>query len=109
MSEHSIAHESRGVSTAPFVVLCVGIIVAALVFVLLLNTTMASGAYQARDLTIESVQLQEARAELLMELDARAAPQRLAERAAELGMARAGEVGFISLAQGTVTTSGAGG
>jgi hypothetical protein len=109
MSGVPVTRDRNGGSNAPFVVLCIGIIVGALVFVLLLNTTMAAGAYEARDLKIESVQLQEQRADLLMELDASAAPQRLAALAAELGMVRASEVGFISLADGTVTTAGGGG
>ncbi len=106
MTAAPVSRSSGGGSNTPFVVLCVGLIVAAFVFVLLLNATMAAGAYEARDLKIESVQLQEQRADLLMELDANAAPQRLAERATELGMARASEVGFISLRDGTVTTAG---
>jgi hypothetical protein len=104
-----VPRESGGGSNVPFVVLCVGIIVAALVFVLVLNTTMAAGAYEAHDLKIESVQLQEQRADLLMALDASAAPQRLAARAAELGMVRASDVGFISLSDGTVMTLGGAG
>jgi hypothetical protein len=93
-------------SVVPFVVLCVTIIVGALVSVLLLNTTMAAGAYEARDLLIETANLLEHRADLLLDLDAHAAPQNLVESATQLGMVPATEVGYISLEDGTVQRAG---
>lgn len=93
-------------SVIPFVVLCVLVVVIALVSVLLLNTSMVKGAYDAHDLSIEISDLEQRRAELLTEIDAQAAPQQLADRAAELGMVPVTTVGFVSLADGTVVTAG---
>jgi hypothetical protein len=93
-------------SAVPFVALCVAIIVGALVSVLLLNTTMAAGAYEARDLLIETANLLEYRADLLLDLDAEAAPQNLVESATQLGMVPASDVGYISLEDGIVTHAG---
>ncbi len=104
----SIAPSSspRPNAIVPFVTLCVTIIVGTLVSVLLLNTTMAAGAYQGRDLLIETANLLERRADLLLELEAHSAPQNLVEQAAELGMVQATEVGYISLEDGTVRRAG---
>ena len=108
VTPHPRARRPRPPSIIPFVVLCVAIVVAALVSVLLLNTTMAAGAYQARDLKIQSANLLEQRAALLTQLDANAAPQNLADKAAALGMAPAVEVGYISLKDGSVRRAGGG-
>jgi hypothetical protein len=105
----STAEQTTRRSIVPFAVLCVFIIVGALVSVLLLNITMASGAYEARDLLIETANLAERRADLLLQLNENAAPQNLADRAAALGMAPADEVGYIILEDGTVRHSGGGG
>ncbi|MBN2176197.1 MAG: hypothetical protein JW722_00895 [Demequinaceae bacterium] len=90
----------------PFAILCVTIIIGSLVAVLLLNTTMAAGAYEARDLLIETANLMERRADLLLELDEHASPQSLADKALALGMHPATEVGYISLEDGTVRRAG---
>lgn len=89
-------------SIVPFALLCVSVVIGALISVLLLNTTMSSGAYEARDLLIENANLTEQRADLLLELDDKASPQSLAEQAVELGMLPADEMGYISLHDGTV-------
>jgi hypothetical protein len=93
-------------SLVPFVSLCIAIIVGSLVGVLLLNTQMAQGAYDTRDLKIQIASLSEQRGELVAQLDSNAAPQNLADRAAALGMHPAGKVGFISLEDGYVTGAG---
>lgn len=98
--------QPRSHTTVPFVALCVTIIVGTLVAVLLLNTTMAAGAYQGRDLIIETASLLEEKADLLLELEAHAAPQNLVEQAVGLGMVQANEVGYISLNDGTVRLAG---
>ncbi|MCJ7826941.1 MAG: hypothetical protein MUP36_01685 [Demequinaceae bacterium] len=82
------------------------IVVGSLVSVLLLNTTMAAGAYEARDLLIETANLMERRADLLLELDENSSPQSLSEKAAALGMRPAEEMGYISLEDGTVRRAG---
>lgn len=104
-----VAAPSRQASLLPFVLLCVGLIVGALVAVLLLNTAMTSQAYERQDLRLEQIDLADQRAALLTALDAQAAPQHLAAAARALGMRPATEVGFISLTDGTVVQPGDGG
>jgi hypothetical protein len=90
----------------PFVALCVAIILGALVSVLLLNTTMAEGAYEAKNLRVSLATLGERRADLITAIDAKATPESLAEQATALGMIPASAIGFISLTDGTVTLPG---
>lgn len=93
-------------SIAPFAWLCVGIVIAALSAVLVLNTTMAEGSYVSRDIQIEIAQLHQQRAAALIQLEANAAPAALAHRAAELGMQPAGRIGFVALESGKVLEPG---
>ncbi|WP_291377663.1 hypothetical protein [Demequina sp.] len=93
-------------SIAPFAWLCVGIVVAALSAVLVLNTTMSEGSYTTRALKIEIAQLHQERAAALIQLEANAAPEALARRAAELGMQPAGRTGFVTLESGKVLEAG---
>ncbi len=86
----------------PFAALCISIIVAALASVLLINIVMTEGAYERRDLKLEISQLAEQHDDLVMQLEANAAPQQLAQRASALGMVPADTLGFVSLQQGLV-------
>ncbi len=97
-------HHSRTI--VPFAWLCVGIVLAALSTVLVLNTTMAEGSYLARELSIDIAQLHQQRAAILIQLEANAAPEALAQRATELGMQPAGRIGFITLESGKVLQEG---
>ncbi len=99
----SVAAPVASRSLVPFVSLCISIIVASLVAVLILNTQMAEGAYETRDLRIQLVNLTEQRGEMLSTLEENAAPQYLAQRAQKLGMEPAHRVGFVSLEDGVVT------
>lgn len=91
---------------APFAWLCVAIVIAALGAVLALNTSMAEGAYQARDLKIEIADLHQQRATALTKLESNAAPGALASQAQTLGMVPAEHLGFITLATGQVLEAG---
>lgn len=91
---------------APFAWLCVAIVIAALGTVLALNTSMAEGAYQARDLKIEIADLHQQRAAALIQLESNAAPGALAQQAQTLGMVPADHLGFITLATGQVLEAG---
>ncbi|MFW2513541.1 hypothetical protein ACNI3K_07155 [Demequina sp. SO4-13] len=85
-------------SLAPFAWGCVLIILGALSTVLLLNTAMAQGAYERRDLKIEIANLHQERSSLVTAIEANSAPTRLANAATELGMRPAETYGFVSLA-----------
>lgn len=96
-------------SLAPFAWTCVLIILTALGSVLLLNTAMAKGAYERRDLKIEIATLHQERSALISELEANSAPSLLAAAAEGLGMQRAEVGGVISLDDATVLDHEAGG
>ncbi|WP_062377390.1 hypothetical protein [Demequina pelophila] len=93
-------------SFMPFVWLCLAIVVGALASVLIINTTMAQGAYERRDLKIEIAGLHKQGAAAMEALEASASPTNLARRAQSLGMAPAGVLGFVSLSDGIVLESG---
>ncbi|WP_062312871.1 hypothetical protein [Demequina rhizosphaerae] len=93
-------------SLVPFAIACVGVVLAALAAVLLINTTMAEGAYERRDLKIQIRDLHVQQAALQETLDTNASPEELARRAARLGMAPAAALGFVSLSDGIVLETG---
>lgn len=89
----------------PFAWVCVAIVLAAMASVLLLNTTMASGAYERRDLKIEIADLHQQRATLVTQLESNSSPQFLANMATDMGMVPAKTLGFISLSDDLVIQS----
>ena len=90
----------------PFAWTCALIIIAALGAVLLVNTSMARGAYERRDLKIEIANLHEQRSTLVTKLEERSAPSHLGADARGLGMQPADRFGFLSLADNIVIESG---
>ena len=92
-------------SLVPFAWTCALIVIGALSAVLLLNTSMASGAYERRDLKIEIANLHEQKASLVTQLEQKSAPDQLRGDARELGMQPAARFGFISLADSLVIES----
>lgn len=103
----AVAAPEQARSLAPFAWTCILIIVGALVGVLLLNTTMAEGAYERRDLKIEIANLHQERSQLITELEANSSASRLAEAAAALGMEKSQTQGFVSLREGSVLENSA--
>ena len=95
-------------SLASFAWTCISIIVAALAAMLIINTQMAAGAYDRRDMRLEIAALHQQRAALVTQLDANAAPHHLSQAAAALGMVPATTVGFISLGDAQVTEADGG-
>ncbi|RYV52482.1 hypothetical protein [Pengzhenrongella frigida] len=97
----------------PFVLFCIAILLAALLGALVLNTSMARGAYVAHDLQISLAQEARTEQELSSQLLAHMAPGALAASARELGMVPAPELAFLRLSDGAVlgspTPAGAGG
>ena len=90
----------------PFAWTCALIIIGALSAVLLVNTSMACGAYERRDLKIEIANLHEQRATLVTKLEQQSAPAQLGTEARRLGMEPAEQFGFLSLADSVVIESG---
>ena len=88
----------------PFVMLCMSMLAAALLGTLLLNTSMAQGAYQRLDLQTRLAQSAQAQQQMARELEAAASPARLAEAARSLGMLPA-TGGYLRLSDGAVLGS----
>ena len=86
----------------PFVVACMAILATALLSALLLNTTMARGAYQKHDLDLELARLASSQQDLSAQLDRRASPAELAASARALGMIQEHSTGWLRLSDGTV-------
>lgn len=80
----------------------VGLLVAGLIGLLLLNVSLERGAYQLRSSEQEIAQLQEQRQALQEDLAALQAPQNLAGAAEELGMVRNPNAAFVRSADGQV-------
>ncbi|WP_258726764.1 hypothetical protein [Cellulomonas sp. NS3] len=86
----------------PFVLVCMAILGGALLTALLLNTTMASGAYEKHDLDRELARLSVQEQDLAAELDRRSSPSELAAAARALGMVRATSPAWLQLSDGSV-------
>lgn len=89
-------------SRIPFVLLCMTLVAGALIGALLLNTTMARGAYQAAELESALAQLAQTEQALLAEYDELASPSALAKRARKLGMVQDSTPAFIRLEDGKI-------
>lgn len=102
----AVAAPRHARSIAPFAWSVVLIVVLAFASVLVLNTTMAEGAYDIRELKIEIRDLHQERAAALTQLEENAAPYALAAQAQALGMVPAQRVGAVSLADALVVAAG---
>ncbi|MDQ0864333.1 hypothetical protein [Arthrobacter globiformis] len=89
---------------APFVVLCFGMLAAALIAVLVLNITVSTAQYQLVKLRAEQTALTKQNQDLTQQVQNFEAPQNLAAKAAELGMVASTGKGQIDLS--TLTVSG---
>lgn len=102
----AVAAPEQARTLIPFAWTCALIIIGALSAVLLVNTSMAGGAYERRDLKVEIANLHEQRTDLVTQLEQKSAPSRLGENARMLGMQPAHQFGFLSLADNVVIESG---
>lgn len=78
------------------------VLAASLLGVLLLNTAMAQGEYERYALATRLAQSAQQQQELVTQLDEKAAPARLAERAKALGMVPSTTSGYLRLSDGAV-------
>lgn len=90
------------VGSAWFPVCCVMLLLAGLAAVLGLNTVMAQDSFEVTRLETRSSVLADDHEALTHQIDARSAPQRLAEEAKDLGMVPATSPAFIDLGSGEV-------
>ncbi|WP_298459691.1 hypothetical protein [uncultured Cellulomonas sp.] len=97
----------------PFVLLCIAILAGALLGALVLNTSMASAAYDKHRMEVELAGLSRTEQSLQTSIDAHKAPQQLAASARALGLVQAPPSAYLRLSDGAVlgtpTPAGAGG
>lgn len=89
-------------STVPFAAACAALLAVTLVGLLLLNITLSRGAYQVHEMEARRALLAEREQALSERLAAEAAPARLAERAAALGMVPNPNPAVLRLTDGAV-------
>jgi len=89
--------------TGTFATTCIGLLIAGLIALLLLNTALAQGSLALGDLQRESARLSDTAGNLQEEIDRASATGSLARSAAELGMVRMNTRGYIDLSKGTVS------
>jgi hypothetical protein len=87
---------------APFILLCVAVLVGALLAALMLNVAMAQSAFTLRDQQVELARLTEQQQKVEQQLGRAASPEVLAGRARALGMVPALAPAFIQLSDGTI-------
>jgi hypothetical protein len=87
---------------APFVLLVVGLLIAGLVAMLMLNTALAQGAFQINDLRQQGTGLSDEQDALQRKLADERRPGVLADRARALGLVPAGAPTFLRLPDGAV-------
>ena len=87
---------------APFVLLVGGLLIAGLAGLLFLHTSIAEDSFRLHDLSVRSAALADRQQALEQEVAAAAAPQRLAVRAAALGMVRSENPVFIRTSDGRI-------
>ena len=86
-----------------FATLCIVLLTAGLIALLVLNTALAQGSIALGQLQRDSARLTDTAGNLQEEIDRSSASGALARSAAQLGMVRMSERGYIDLAAGTVT------
>lgn len=85
-----------------FPLLCVALLLVGLGAVLGLNTAMAQDSFEVQRLEARSAELGDTQESLTHEINAKSAPQHLAEQAEGLGMVPPESAAFIDLDKGTV-------
>ena len=89
--------------TGTFATTCIGLLIAGIIALLLLNTALAQGSLALGDLQRESARLSDTAGNLQEEIDRASATGSLARSAAEIGMVRMNTRGYIDLSKGTVS------
>ena len=99
---------AHGRTRVPFVLVCMGVLAAALLSALLLNTQMAKNSYENYDLSNELGRLDQDAQDLSAALDQKASPAQLAKAASALGMVPSDGTGWIRLSDGAVQAAAGG-
>ena len=99
---------AQGRTRVPFVLVCMGVLAAALLSALLLNTQMAKNSYEKYDLSNELSRLDQDAQDLSAALDQKASPGQLAKAAGKLGMVPSDGTGWIRLTDKAVQAAAGG-
>ncbi len=99
---------AQGRTRVPFVLVCMGVLAAALLSALLLNTQMAMNSYETYDLSNELSRLDQDAQDLSAALDRKASPAQLAKAASTLGMVPSDGTGWIRLSDKAVQAAAGG-
>jgi hypothetical protein len=92
----------RDTGSGAFALLCVVLLAAGLVALLMMNTALASGIYQLKNLQSQSGTLTDQQEQLTQAVDDLRSPRNLAGRAQQLGMVPAKSMAFVRLSDGTI-------
>lgn len=93
---------SAGRSRVGFILLCVSILVGSLLGVLMLNTAMATTAYDIHDQQVQLARLSETEQSLAQQVERLSSPVLLQQQAEELGMEPADGMRYITLADNAI-------
>lgn len=91
-----------GRSRVGFILLCVSILVGSLLGVLMLNTAMATTAYEIHDQQVHLARLSETEQSLAQQVERLSSPVLLQQQAEELGMEPADGMRYITLADDAI-------
>jgi hypothetical protein len=92
----------RDTGNGPFALICVVLLAAGLVALLMMNTALASGIYQLKNLQAQSGTLTDQQEQLTQAVDDLRSPRNLANRAQQLGMVPAKSMAFVRLSDGAI-------
>ena len=85
-----------------FAGMCAGVLLAGLVALLMLNTSLAQGAFELTDLQTRAGVLTDTSEQATAAIDDQRSPRTLAARAQQLGMVPAQSMAFLRLSDGTI-------
>jgi len=97
-----VAAPAQARARVPFVIFCIAIVSAALLGVLVLNTSLARGSFEQSHLRGELAKLSETQQSLSSQLEFAASPAQLADAGLKLGMVPAPPEAFLRLSDNTV-------
>jgi hypothetical protein len=92
----------RRTGNGVFALLCITLLAAGLVGLLMMNTALASGIYQLKDLQTQAGTLTDQQEQLTQLVDDLRSPRNLAAKAQQLGMVPARSMAFVRLSDGTI-------
>jgi hypothetical protein len=99
--------ESAGRHRMPFLLLIVGMLCGALVCLLVISTTLAAGSFQITSLQQQNQAMAKQQQQLQQEVAQDQAPSVIAQRAEQLGMQPAGQLQFLNVKTGQISSDAA--